>query len=1010
MHFDRYKVVRELGQGSCGKTFLAEDMGLPSRRLCVIKQLKPQINDPKVYNTIRDRFMVEARVLEKLGREVDQIPELYELVIHDEEIYLIQEWVQGNTIRDLVHEKGVFQGTEVASILTSLLKVLNIVYAKGVIHRDINPNNIILRAADSLPVLIDFGLVKEVVTTITDLHGTPEKISIAVGTKGYMAPEQALGKPVFASDLYSLGMTAVYLLTAKNPLEMMDGSTLKTDWLKYAPTVGSELSSVIEKAIQPNYLHRYANAAEMLEAVHSYRKPSLDERFSGAVTQIFEDNNKDQTLVVEGQGLEAITIGSRRIAQPIDRTETAVRENTDIELAIEVGRRTVVYRADVGAVVSEPSVLAINRSSRKIEAIGVDAQNSLLLASSDLDIVHPIVNGKVSDRRLVGKMLKHFIRKAGGDGSTVNTRVVIAIPSELTQIDRQAFIDAAYGANASEVYLVERIVSAVVGVGLLERRDQEGFFIHVGEDITEILAVSRGRRLSFKSVNSGLVLMNDAIRQYLKRKYNLLIGETTAEQLCLKLGSAYPLDQQQSSEIRGRNLIEGIPKSVTVYDEEIREALAEVVSTIVNGVLIALERTPPDLAETIIEHGMVLTGVGGCLPNLDKRISIETGIEVRLAADPISCVVTGAARMLSAGKLNVEKQSRAYEFIDGTPTVLSSFSRIFLALFSRDLVIDLGSANTFVYAKGVGVVLSEPSVMAVNKETNSVEAIGRDAKNMLGRNPTRIVPSYALHDGAVADADLAAKMFTLLIRKSHNMRKWVSPRVILPIPSFLSKVQKEAITLAAYQANAAEVFLVEQTMAAAIGAGLPITEPSGSMIVAIGGDVTQIAVISLGGIVYSRSLLVAGNVMDEAIISYMKRKYNLLIGQRTAEAIKIELGSAYPLDEPLSYEIRGRNLLEGIPKTVTIVDEEVREALADPLSAIINAVRIALERIPPELSADIVERGIVLSGGGALLQNLPKRLSIETGLPIMIADEPLWTTVLGAGKMMADWDRWFRKE
>src|SRR5918994_1199548 len=317
-----------------------------------------------------------------------------------------------------------------------------------------------------------------------------------------------------------------------------------------------------------------------------------------------------------------------------------------------------------------------------------------------------------------------------------------------------------------------------------------------------------------------------------------------------------------------------------------------------------------------------------------------------------------------------------------------AFKSIF-SLFSSDLAIDLGTANTLVYAKGRGIVVSEPSIVAINKVTNQVEAVGRDAKDMLGRTPGNIVAIRPMKDGVIANFEVTEKMLQHFIRKAHNGKTWVSPRVVIGIPSEITQVERRA---------------VEEAVAAAIGAGMPITEPYGNIVVDIGGGTTDIAVISLGGIVYSRAIRVAGNEMDESITSYIKRKYNLLIGERTAEAIKIELGSAFPLDEPLSMDVRGRNLIEGIPKTITITDEEIREALADSVSTIVNAVRVALERTPPELSADIVERGIVLTGGGALLKNLDKRLSIETGLPVSLADDPLSSVVLGAGKMLSDFD------
>ncbi len=327
-----------------------------------------------------------------------------------------------------------------------------------------------------------------------------------------------------------------------------------------------------------------------------------------------------------------------------------------------------------------------------------------------------------------------------------------------------------------------------------------------------------------------------------------------------------------------------------------------------------------------------------------------------------------------------------------------------LSFLSNDLAIDLGTANTLVYAKNKGIVVSEPSIVAVNKVTGKVEAVGKDAKEMLGRTPGNIVAIRPMKDGVIADFEITEKMLSHFIRKAHNRNTMVRPRIIIGIPSEVTQVEKRAVKDSALKAKASEVYLVDQAMAAAIGAGLPITEPSGNMVVDIGGGTTDIAVISLAGIVYSKSVRVAGNEMDEAIIAYTKKKYNLLIGERTAEQIKLEIGSAFPLDEPVTMEIKGRDLIEGIPKTLTITDAEIREALAEPISQIVNAVRVALERTPPELSADIVDRGIVLTGGGSLLKNLDKLLREETGLPVSVAEDPLSSVVLGTGKMLSDFD------
>jgi rod shape-determining protein MreB len=337
--------------------------------------------------------------------------------------------------------------------------------------------------------------------------------------------------------------------------------------------------------------------------------------------------------------------------------------------------------------------------------------------------------------------------------------------------------------------------------------------------------------------------------------------------------------------------------------------------------------------------------------------------------------------------------------VDDAMNVRSLFS-----VFSSDLAIDLGTANTLVFARGKGIVVNEPSIVAINKLSGEIEAVGREAKDMLGRTPGNIVAIRPLKDGVIADFKVTEKMLNYFIQKAHNRKMFVHPRIVIGVPSEITQVEKRAVQDSAMRARASEVFLVEQAMMAAIGAGLPITEPSGSMIVDIGGGTTDIAVISLSGIVYARSVRVAGNEMDEALTAYLKRKYNLLIGERTAEQIKIEIGSAYPLEKPLSMEIKGRHLLEGIPKTITIDDSEIRDSLSECVATILNAIRVALERTPPELSADISDRGIVLTGGGALLKNLDKRIREETGLPVSIAEDPLASVVLGTGRMLTDFN------
>ena len=324
-------------------------------------------------------------------------------------------------------------------------------------------------------------------------------------------------------------------------------------------------------------------------------------------------------------------------------------------------------------------------------------------------------------------------------------------------------------------------------------------------------------------------------------------------------------------------------------------------------------------------------------------------------------------------------------------------------MFSNDLAIDLGTANTLVYVKGKGIITNEPSVVAVRSDAKGgkrILAVGMEAKNMLGRTPGSIVAIRPMKDGVIADFEITEAMLRYFIERAHNRRTMVKPRIIICVPYGITEVEKRAVRESAESAGAREVYLIEEPMAAAIGAGLPITEPSGNMIIDIGGGTTEVAVISLAGIVYSKSVRVGGDKMDEAIVNYLKRKYNLLIGERTAEQIKIEVGTAYPDEKIRKMNVKGRDLVAGIPKTIEVISEEIREAIAEPVNTIVEAVRVALEKTPPELAADIVDRGIVLAGGGALIRNLDVLLREETGLPIMIAEDPLSAVVLGSGKAL----------
>lgn len=321
-------------------------------------------------------------------------------------------------------------------------------------------------------------------------------------------------------------------------------------------------------------------------------------------------------------------------------------------------------------------------------------------------------------------------------------------------------------------------------------------------------------------------------------------------------------------------------------------------------------------------------------------------------------------------------------------------------LFSNDIGIDLGTATTLVYVKGEGVVLCEPSVVAIEKDTNRVVAVGEEAKKMLGRTPGNITAIRPMRDGVISDFEVTEAMLKYFIKKVHKRKVLVRPAMVIAIPSGITAVEKRAVRDSAERAGARSVELIEEPKAAAIGVGLPVEEAAGNMIVDIGGGTTEFAVISLGGMVYAKSIRIAGDEMDDAIIEYLRKTYNLMIGERTAESIKIRIGSAYPLEEELNMDVRGRDLISGLPKTISVTSVEIREALFDPVQAIVDASKSTLEHTPPELAADLIDRGIVMAGGGSLLRGLDKRIAEETGLPVHIAEDPLTAVVMGAGQML----------
>ena len=332
-------------------------------------------------------------------------------------------------------------------------------------------------------------------------------------------------------------------------------------------------------------------------------------------------------------------------------------------------------------------------------------------------------------------------------------------------------------------------------------------------------------------------------------------------------------------------------------------------------------------------------------------------------------------------------------------------SRSSVSFLGRDMAIDLGTANTLVYVRGRGIVLNEPSVVAINTNTGEILAVGIEAKRMIGRTPGNIVAVRPLRDGVIADFDTTERMLRYFIRKVHRRRYLVrGPRVVICVPSGITGVEQRAVKESTYNAGASRVYIIEEPMAAAIGAGLPVSEPTGNMVVDIGGGTTEVAVISLGGVVTSQSIRIAGDEIDSAIINYVKKEYSLMLGERTSEEIKIAIGSAFPTPEDSNAEIRGRDLVTGLPKTIVISAEEIRKAIEEPVNSVVDAVKITLDKCPPELSGDVMDRGIVLTGGGAHLRGLDERLKHETGMPIIVADNPLHSVALGSGRCVEDFE------
>ena len=994
-----YLVQRELGSGQVGRVYLARDTNLD--RDVALKFVSSELAKNDHY--LR-RFKREAQTACRLKH--DNIVEIYGLELEANPPYIIMQHVEGVTLRKRLEEN--LEIDEVLRLGIEVASALEHAHSRGVVHRDIKPENIML-PLDRGPVkVVDFGIAK--ITGAIPQQAEQQKYSSSgvktiagtlLGTLRYMSPEQAAARtPDARSDIWSLGVVLYETITRQAPFA---GST---NWeiiakihaedpppLSRFREVPIGLQRCVSKALAKKKEDRYQKVSELRNDLLNLRK---ELGFVNEEDERQEDSNLQSRDLKGQQGI-------------LQHSGAKFGSDSAIDLAIEIhGHQAMVYMRDRSAVVvAEPSLVAIDTITNRIEALGKRAEDLLMHPVTNIQLVEPIKDARVSNASLAKALLHHLIQEAIGSDAVRRARIVMAIPLQLADFERRILVDVTYGAKAAEVYLAERPVCAAIGLGLSVKELNGAMVAHVGENDTEIIVISRGRWSSAGTISVGSSVMDRDVQGYIRRIYGVLISDNTAESIRMELGSAFPLDELTSMEIRGHDLNRRVFKTITVTDEEIREALSGAVSMIVNGIRDALERVPAQLSADIAERGVILTGGGALLGNLVKRLAVELDLPVSLAQDPISSVLTGASRLLSEFNLRVEKRTpiQEHRFIRNVSRATQSGVRQLLRLFwPSDLAIDMGTANTLVYAKGRGIIVSEPSIVALNKVTNRVEAVGRDAKDMLGRTPEDIVAIRPLRAGVIVNTSVAKIMLRHFIRKAHNAKFWISPRVVMPVFSSLTRVEREGFLDCLYAANVAEAHLVGEGIVAAIGSGLPITEPHGNMVVSVGGGTTEIAVISLSGAVYSNGIRLGGDNMTKAIIDYIRRKYNLLIGERTAEAIKIELGSAYPLDESLSYEVSGRHLGAGIPRSILLTDEEVREALEDSIAMIVLAVRNALERTPPELSADIVERGIVLTGGECLLKNLDKRLYIETGLPVSLADDPIASVILGAGRLLSDWD------
>ena len=655
----RYRLLPGERQGGCGKTFLAEDTRDGTLR--VVKQFSPSKRNSDWHAKLKDLFIQEAGVLTNLRHP--QIPAIHDYFVEDGDFYFVEDWVEGRTLSEAIKTEGAMPESRVRELLASLLCILDYVHSGGLIHRDITLQNIIIRGKDGIPLLIDFGAVKQIMNDpFSEVTLVP---SIGIGKKNFCPEEQERGFPLEASDLYSLGWTAIYCLMGEAKEEN------KVDREQCLSRVGRNLARVLSRATEPSVEDRYKTAKEMLNALEAASaqatRTELDDRsltlthhsplpigfispFKKLPISVPATSNALANSITHFlTKLESPLSKKSPVPLPIRRRINSIRQicvdRFSSNLGIDLGTaNTVIYLRNRGIVLSEPSVVAVHSQTGRVVAAGREA-NEVMRQIPNLRLERPVVDGVIVDTKLASGMLRAFIKKAH-DGERVGSpRVVIAVPSDSTQVERDAFFNAGYEANTADVWCVEKGMAAAIGVGEPIEAPRGIMIVDVGAGTTEITVISLSGVVHSRSVRIGGNEMNQVISRYIKRAHNLEILDRTAEDIKLEIGSASPVDESLSCEVHGSHLVEDVIKMITVTDEDIRQALADPIGRIVMTIRRAIERTPPELSNDIVERGVVLTGGGALLKNLDKKISLELGLPVRIAGNPYASVAIGAGML-----------------------------------------------------------------------------------------------------------------------------------------------------------------------------------------------------------------------------------------------------------------------------------------------------------------------------------------------------------------------------